>query len=95
MGTATAAPTTPGGAGPSVDVNLSEDQRAALQQAVQQSRTLGNLPSSGQYGFFVELDADSSGAVFQATESQGQTAAGAAARAAKLSPGSPGCRIPC
>jgi len=83
MGTATAAPTTPGGAGPSVDVNLSEDQRAALQQAVQQSRTLGNLPSSGQYGFFVELDADSSGAVFQATESQGQTAAGAAARAAK------------
>lgn len=83
MGTASAAPTTPGGEGPSVDVNLNEAQHASLLDAVQRSRAPDPLPSSGPFGFFVELDADSSGMVYQANLNRGQGAAGAAARAAR------------
>ncbi len=83
MGAATAAPGTPDGLGPSVDANLSADQISALQRAVQQSRTLATLPTSGSYAFFLELDADSSGQVFNANKAKGTAGARSAAVAAK------------
>lgn len=82
MGTAQAAPTA-SRADALVDTDLSQSQLDALRQAVQQSRTLSTLPSSGPYSFFLELDATSSGQVFAANRQRGTAAARGAAVAAK------------
>ena len=83
MGSATAAPSTANRVNPLVDSDLSTAQIDALRQAVAQSRAQSALPTSGSHGFFLELDADSSGQVFQANEARGTAAARAAAVAAK------------
>lgn len=62
---------------------MSADQRAALLEAVRQSRVSAALPNAGAFGFYLQLDADSSGKVFADSAARGESAARAAARSAK------------
>ncbi|MBA2554721.1 MAG: S8 family serine peptidase [Geodermatophilaceae bacterium] len=62
---------------------MNASQREALLEAVRQSRVSASLPNSGNFSFYLQLDADSSGSVFTDSADRGQSSARAAARSAK------------